>query len=140
VTYTGFLLSLRHGSSDLRRVAGPLADATLAACVVSAIVGSSIGDLDFSPRLHALAWLAALALGCHLFGWLVVSFSLPRLPAAHVSVLLTLQPVMSVVFAAPILGEEPSALQLTGVALIVVALLVASIGRRETVPEPALAE
>jgi len=56
--------------------------------------------------------------------------SLPRLPAALTSVLLTLQPVLSVLFAAAILGEAPSALQLVGVAGVLAGLLLASSGRR----------
>src|SRR5437764_607206 len=88
LTCTGFLLALRQGSKDLRRFAGPLCDATLAGFVVSTTLGLAIGDLDFTPPLHSLAWLAALALGSQVFGWLVISFSLPRLPAALGSVLL----------------------------------------------------
>src|ERR687886_421645 len=36
LAYTGFLLTLRHGSADLRRVAGPLTDATVVAALGSA--------------------------------------------------------------------------------------------------------
>jgi drug/metabolite transporter (DMT)-like permease len=138
--YAGFLFTLRQSSSDLRRFAGPLCDATIAAALASTLIGLAVGDLDFGPPLHTLAWLAALALGSQFFGWLVISFSLPRLSAAHGSVLLTVQPVMSVLFAEPILGERPSPLQLAGVALVVGGVLTASIGRREPIPEPALAE
>ena len=46
VCYTGFLLALRHGSRDLRRLAGPLYDATLAAAVVLLPLGLLQGDLD----------------------------------------------------------------------------------------------
>jgi drug/metabolite transporter (DMT)-like permease len=75
-------------------------------------------------------------------GWLLIGISLPRLQASMTSVLLTFQPVLSVLFAAAILGESPSSLQLGGVALVLAGLLVASAGRREPrrVPEPALAE
>ncbi len=83
-----------------------------------------------------------LALTSQVLGWLVISISLPRLPAALTSVLLTLQPVLSVLFAAAILGEAPSGLQLLGVVFVLAALLVASAGRREPrrAAEPALAE
>jgi drug/metabolite transporter (DMT)-like permease len=62
-------------------------------------------------------------------GWLLISASLPRLPAANTSVLLTVQPIGSVALAALIFSENPSALQLAGVALVLVALVVASRSR-----------
>jgi drug/metabolite transporter (DMT)-like permease len=51
-------------------------------------------------------------------GWLLITSSLPRLPAAQSSVLLTIQPVGSVLLGIAIFGEAPTALQLLGVAAI----------------------
>jgi drug/metabolite transporter (DMT)-like permease len=130
VAYTGFLLTLRHGSSDLRRVAGPLCDATIASALLIIPAGLILGDLDFAPPPSAQAWLILLALSSQVLGWLLITVSLPRLPAVVTSVLLTLQPVCSVLFAAVLLGEDPSALQLLGVAAILSGLLLASAARR----------
>jgi drug/metabolite transporter (DMT)-like permease len=130
VAYTGFLLTLRHGSSDLRRVAGPLYDATLASAILIVPAGLVLGDLDFLPPPSAQAWLIVLALSAQVLGWLLITVSLPRLPAVVTSVLLTLQPVCSVLFAAVLLGEDPSLLQLVGVAAILSGLLLASAARR----------
>ena len=130
VAYTGFLLTLRHGSSDLRRVAGPLYDATLASALLTIPAGLAIGDLDFLPSPSAQGWLIVLALSSQVLGWLLITVSLPRLPAVLTSVLLTLQPVCSVLFAAVLLGEDPSRLQLLGVAAILSGLLLASAARR----------
>lgn len=138
--YTGFLLTLRQGSIDLRRVAGPLADATAVAALGSALLGLALGDFRLGTSWTAFGYLVLLALSAQVLGWLLISISLPRLPASLTSVLLTFQPVLSVLFAAAILGEHPSALQLGGVALVLAGLLVASTGRRDGVPEPALAE
>lgn len=141
IAYSGFLLALRHGTSDARRVAGPLFDATLASTVFIVPAGLALGDLDFSPSLEATAWLIVLALTSQVLGWLLITVSLGRLPTALTSVLLTLQPLMSVVFAALIVDERPSGLQLVGAAAILAGLLIASAGRRrrapalETVPE-----
>jgi drug/metabolite transporter (DMT)-like permease len=67
-----------------------------------------------------------LALTSQVLGWLLIATSLPRLPAAITSLLLTVQPVGTLALAALILGESPSGLQLIGVAVVVAALLVAS--------------
>jgi drug/metabolite transporter (DMT)-like permease len=140
LAYTGFLVALREGNRDLRRPAGPLFDATLTAAVGSAAIGAVVGDLDLTPSWEATAWLIVLALTSQVFGWLLISISLPRLPAALSSVMLTFQPVCSVLFAAVLLDEAPSALQLLGAACILAGLVVASVGGvRVPAPEPELA-
>ena len=98
--------------------------------------GLVAGDLDLLPGLEAQLWLIALALSAQVFGWLLITVSLPRLPVVVTSVLLTLQPVASVALAAIILGENPSPLQLVGAGAILAGLLIASVGRRAPVPEP----
>jgi drug/metabolite transporter (DMT)-like permease len=136
IAYSGFLLTLRHGAGDQRRVAGPLFDATLASTVLILPVGLASGDLDFSPGLESHAWLVVLALTSQVFSWLLITVSLPRLPAVATSLQLTLQPVAAVFFAAILLGEDPSPLQLFGAAAILAGLVVASAGRRSHGPEP----
>ena len=140
VAYAGFLLTLREGNRDLRRPAGPLYDATLAAAVGCAMYGALAGELDLAPSAEALWWLVLLALSSQVFGWLLISISLPRLPAALTSVMLTFQPVCSVLFAAILIDEEPSPLQLAGAGCILAGLVIASARRRpQPVPEPELA-
>lgn len=140
IAYSGFLLALREGSRDLRRPAGPLFTATLASAVGCAAIGAVVGDLDLTPSLAALGWLILLALSSQVLGWLLISTSLPRLPAVTTSVLLTFQPVCSVLFAALILSESPSWLQLAGAGCILVGLVIATASRRDVpAPEPELA-
>lgn len=127
--YAGFLLTLREGARDLRRVAGPLLDATFVSALGCAAIGAALGDLDLAPSWQALAYLLLLALSSQVVGWLLISITLPRLPAALTSVLLTIQPVLSVLFAAAIFGESPSLLQLAGVVLVLSGLLVATTAR-----------
>jgi drug/metabolite transporter (DMT)-like permease len=126
VAYVGFLLLLRRGGADLRRVAGPLFDATATGAVVSVAAGLVIGDADLLPSWPGVGWLAVLAMTSQVLGWLLIMISLPRVPAAITSVLLTIQPVGSVGLAALILGESPSALQLVGVAIVLLAVIVAT--------------
>jgi drug/metabolite transporter (DMT)-like permease len=141
LAYSGFLLALREGSRDLRRPAGPLFTATLASAVGCLAIGAVVGDLDLTPSWAAIGWLILLALSSQVVGWLLISTSLPRLPAVTTSILLTFQPVCSVVFAALILSESPSWLQLAGAGCILIGLVTATIGRREAAPaaEPELA-
>ena len=126
VAYVGFLLLLRRGGSDLRRVAGPLFDATAVATVACVLAGLVVGDADLAPGWPGVGWLIVLALTSQVIGWLLISTSLPRLPAAMTSLILAVQPVASVGLAALILGESPSGLQLIGVAVVLSAVLVAT--------------
>jgi drug/metabolite transporter (DMT)-like permease len=118
LAYTAFILLLRAGSGDQLRIAGPLFDATLFAAVVSVAAGLVIGDADLVPSWPAHAWLAILALTSQVLGWLLISASLPRLPAALTSLLLTIQPVGAVLLGVVLFAESPSALQVLGVVAI----------------------
>ena len=127
LAYSGFLLVLRAGNRDVRRPAGPLLYATLTSALASLGIGWPLGEIDLAPSWEATAWLVVLALTSQVVGWLLISFSLPRVPAAVTSVVLTLQPVMSVVLAMLLLDEDPSPVQILGVAVVLsgIALAVA---------------
>jgi drug/metabolite transporter (DMT)-like permease len=141
LAYAAFIVILREGNRDLRRPAGPLFDATLAAAVTSLLIGLPLGEIDLTVTWPAHAWLIALALSSQVVGWLLISVSLPRLPAALTSVVLTIQPVGSVALAVVLLGESPSSVQLLGVLAILAGLMLATLtGRRTralTRPQPA---
>jgi drug/metabolite transporter (DMT)-like permease len=140
LTYAGFLLVLRQSGSDLRRPSGSLFDATAVATVAAVVAGVALGEADLVPAWPSHGWLVVLALTSQVLGWLLISVSLPRLPAALTSVTLTIQPVGSVLLGVVLLGEDPSALQLAGVACIVAGLVSVALRRdpaRRPVPEPA---
>ncbi len=136
LSYAGFLLVLRQGNADIRRPAGPLFDATLVSGLACIPIGLVWGNLDWTPDWKAQAYLLLLAWSSQALGWLLISITLPRLPAALTSVLLTFQPVLSVLFAWAILNESPSGLQLGGVALVLCGLLIVSAGRLQRRPSP----
>src|SRR5688572_14662298 len=127
IAYGGFILIQRRANADIRRPAGPLFEASLAAALVTLAVGLPLGEIDLVPSWPSHGWLLVLALGVHVVGWLLISISLPRLPAAMTSVVLTVQPVGSVFLGVWILSEAPSVFQLLGVALILAGLLLATV-------------
>jgi drug/metabolite transporter (DMT)-like permease len=125
--YAGYLLVIRLGGRDTRRPAGPVAIATLATAIVAGVAGTLIGDIDFTPPLASLAWLALLGLTSQSLGYLFISISLPRLPAMVTSIILLVQPVITVGLSMVLLGERPSISQLGGVALVIGGIAVATV-------------
>ncbi|MBW3595575.1 MAG: DMT family transporter [Actinobacteria bacterium] len=141
VAYAGFILTLREGSRDLRRVAGPLFYATAVSGAAAAVFGGITGTLEAPGGLDSHGWLAALAVTSQGVGWLLISLSLPRLPAAITSVVLLLQPVGAMVLARIVLEERPSTGQIAGAALILFGVIIATRGRHgppadEISPDP----
>ncbi len=138
LAYAGYLLVTRHGIRDARRPATALLYASASTGVVGALVGWPLGEFNPVPSWPAHGWLAILALTSQVAGYLLISFSLPRLPGVLTSIILMAQPVTTVVLGAILLAEAPSAFQLLGVVLVVGGLLVANLGRRAgTVPTEA---
>ena len=134
LTYACYILVFRHSSADRRPPAGPLLDVTLAATATTLAGGLLIGDADLVPTWPGHAWLVTLALTSQILGWLLISLSLPRLRAAVASMLLTIQPIGSVILGAIIFGEAPTALQVAGVVALLAGLLAVTGSRA---PEPA---
>lgn len=125
--YSAYLLIIRWGGRDSRRPAGPVAVATAAVVVASFVVGEIGGDLDLTPGPSSLFWLAVLGITAQSTGYLLISISLPRLPAIITSIILLSQPVMSMGLAMVLLGETPSATQLVGVAFVIGGITAATV-------------
>jgi drug/metabolite transporter (DMT)-like permease len=126
VAYAAFLLILRQTSAATPHVAGPLAEATLGAAAGAAALGLAFGGWQLDIGWRSFGWLLLLAMTSQTAGWLLITSSLPKLPAALSSLLLLLQPAASILLAAVVLSERPTPLQLTGAVLVCAGVLAAS--------------
>ena len=70
-------------------------------------------------------------------GWLLITSSLPRLPAAISSLTLLLQPAAAMLLAAIVLGERPSLIQIAGAVVVCTGVLAVSLTASS--PRPATA-
>lgn len=118
LAYTAFLLIYRHANRQKVPPAGPMLDATAGAAVATLVLGLPEESFELAPIWPAHAWLILLALGSQVIGWLLISYVLPRLPALQTSVILLMQPALTVVWALLLFGELLSPLQWSGVALV----------------------
>jgi drug/metabolite transporter (DMT)-like permease len=141
VCYSIFLLVLRRANEDVRRPAGTLFDATWVAAIAALLIGLPLGEVNLVPTWPGHGYLLALALASQVIGWLFISVSLPRLPASLTSVILTIQPVGSVLLGVVLVSERPSLVQLLGAGCILGGLMLATLRRRpdaEPIAEPEL--
>jgi drug/metabolite transporter (DMT)-like permease len=125
VSYASYLILIRHVGR--RHTAEPIAISTATTAVVAVLVGTALGRFDPVPSWPAHGWLLLLGITAQSAGYLLISLSLPRLPAAVTSIILLAQPVVSVGLAMVLLGEAPSSAQLTGVALVIGGIAVATV-------------
>ena len=126
LSYAAFLLILRQTSAGTPHIAGPLAEVTTTAALGSLLLGLAFGGLQLDVPWASLRWLLLVAVTSQTVGWLLITSSLPRLPAAVSSLLLLLQPVAAIGLAAAVLAEWPSLAQLAGAVLVCGGVLAAS--------------
>ena len=98
--------------------AGPLLDATLGAAIGCLLIGSFDPGFGLLITWPAHGWLLALALGSQVVGWLLITTVLPRIPVLETSILLLLQPVLTVIWGLLFFVELLSPLQWLGVILV----------------------
>jgi drug/metabolite transporter (DMT)-like permease len=124
--YACFLLILRTTSGQAPHVVGQLADATAGATAGAIMLGLILGGFQLNIGWPSLGWLLLLALLSQTVGWLLITSSLPMLPAAMSSLLLLLQPAAAMVLADIVLGERPTLVQVAGAVLVCVGVLAAA--------------
>jgi len=119
LSYAAFLLIFRRTARGATRPWGPLFDASLGAAVVTLVLGLLTDPaFDLRPVWPAHGWLLALAIGSQTIAWGAILVVLPRLPALDTSIILLVQPVLTVVWGAWMFAERPSPWQWAGVASV----------------------
>lgn len=121
--YALALLCLREAPQRARVPAeAVLAAQLLAAFAVTAgSVALEGADLALEPRQHA--WLATLAAGPQVLGWVLINAGIRRMPAYRGALLLVLQPVASLVLGWWLLGQVLAPARVAGAVLTLVAVL-----------------
>lgn len=117
--YALFLLIFRASNRGLAPPAGPLLDATMGASVATLVLGQFDPGFSLGIAWPSHGYLLALALGSQVAGWLMITYTLPRLAALETSVLLLVQPMVSLILASLLLSERISWLQGLGIFLVV---------------------
>ncbi len=138
--YSSFLILFRYSNRELAPSSSVQLDATAGAALGLLVLGllplssMAIEPLDLPQTSVSMAidtwpwpghgWLIVLALLCQVAGWLAITYALPRLPAAHTSFAILLQPVLTLVWGYVILHQEGhSQNQVIGIFLVLAAII-----------------
>jgi len=73
-----------------------------------------------------------LTLTSGIVGWLLITRSLPHLPASASALILLLEPVGAIILGAIVLSQRPSLLQMAGAVLVCGGVLVVATGQAKT--------
>jgi drug/metabolite transporter (DMT)-like permease len=135
MTYAAFIIVYRDANKTPGPRSGPLLDSTIG--MVAGALVSSVFDAHFTiaPAASAVVWLALLAIGSQVIGWLLIGVALPRLPVVETSVLLLGQPVFTVIWGVLWFDERLSPLQWLGSAIVLAGVAALSLQRSETTAE-----
>jgi drug/metabolite transporter (DMT)-like permease len=104
--------------------------AVTAGAALSGFAAAVASGEDLVPPLPGQAWMLLLALGPQTAGWLLIGHGVARLRAFAVSLLLTVQPVLTAIWGVLAFGEQMRPLQIVGVALVLGGVLIARPARR----------
>jgi drug/metabolite transporter (DMT)-like permease len=135
VCYSAFILVYREANRTPGPASGPLMDSTIG--MIAGALACAVFDRHFSFGVGRAAhlWLALLAVGSQVVGWLLIGQALPSLPAVEMSILLLGQPIFTVLWGVVLFDERLSALQWLGCAVVLGG--VATLSIRRPVPERA---
>ncbi len=118
VVYAAFIIVYRDANKTPGPRSGPLLDSTLG--MIAGALACAVLDPHFTfvPGLAAAEWLALLAIGSQVIGWLLIGTALPKLPVVETSVLLLGQPVFTVIWGVLLFDERLSVVQWAGAAIV----------------------
>jgi drug/metabolite transporter (DMT)-like permease len=137
--YTGYLLILRQArlGRPERSTLATVTALTLGATVVTACGALVDRDLSLPPSWAAAGWLALLGVGVHSLGWLLLTASIHRIPAALTSVTLLLQPLLALGWGVVFLAEPVGLVQGLGALLLLAGVGLAQRGAARAAATPA---
>lgn len=132
IFYAAYILALRRARAA--SPAGSIASDLMIVSLVSAaalFVGADLGNEAVSIPDPRSAWLlVAYALVAQVLGWLLISGSLPHVPASRVGLILLLQPILTFVWDVLIFARPFGTREAVGATLAIAAIGLGSRPRR----------
>ena len=135
--YAGYLLSLRQASfrSQDRGSTGDLALVSMGTAVLLGFASVPAGESLAVTTLSDGFWLTTYAVASQVIGWMLITSSLPRVPASRAGLLLLLQPTLSFVWDILFFARPVTVYEATGAVIALFAIWLGS--QRDTSAAPA---
>ena len=133
IFYSLFLILYRFSNRIRAPSVNLQLDATAGAATGLLIIGIlplanlGIENIDFSFTWPGHGWLILLAVFCQVIGWIAITYALPRLPAAHTSFAILMQPTLTIIVGVLLLHEKPSIQQIGGMSMIFAAIIAVTV-------------
>ena len=111
--YAGYFLTTQRGRENLHPITYIWIiglSASIGLALINLVLGNSL--IGYSSQTWGVFWTTALV--SQVIGYLAVSYALGHLPASVVAPTMVGQPIMTTLFAIPLLGEIPLPLQIVG--------------------------
>lgn len=126
--YAGYMLTLREARARSAH-RSPVREVAVVSLLTAALLGMSAVTEDVSlaiPTLADAGWLVSYGILSHTLGWLLIAASLPRVSATEAGLALLLQPTLSFVWDVVLFARPITAIELTGAAIVLIALYLGS--------------
>ncbi|MBL4659632.1 MAG: DMT family transporter [Alcanivoracaceae bacterium] len=129
VVYTGFMLSLRHVQSS-RNSLSAMANLGIMSitCAFIMLVVLNFEGLNIAiPSTQSLLSLLILGIVCQVLGWLLITQSMPNLPASIVGMVLLLQPALSMLWDVLFFARPTGLIDIIGLIMVLAGVYLATL-------------
>jgi len=129
LSYTGFMLSLRHvqSSKNTLKAFANLGIMSILCAFLMFIQLSFEGSNISIPSTQALVSLLILGIFCQVIGWVLITQSMPNLPASIVGVVLLLQPALSMLWDILFFDRPMGLLDFVGLSMVLLGVYLAAL-------------
>ena len=128
VAYTVYLLTMERARAKLSALVAWWFSTT-ASCVTLLAISLMLGQPLSGYELYSYAIFVLMALVIQISGFLSMNFVLGFLPASLISTSMLLQPVLTAIFAVPMLGQSIGMVQAIGSVLVLGGLVIVHLSR-----------
>ncbi len=132
LSYTGFMLSLRHVQSS-KHTLKAFANLGIMSILCSLILYVHliyIGQNITLSTVQSLLSLLILGIFCQVIGWVLITQSMPNLPASIVGVVLLLQPALSMLWDILFFDRPMGLIDFVGLSMVLIGVYLATLKKK----------
>ena len=132
LSYTGFMLSLRHvqSSKHTLKAFANLGIMSILCSIILYIHLIYVGQNIAINTVQSLLSLLILGVFCQVIGWVLITQSMPNLPASIVGVVLLLQPALSMLWDILFFDRPMGLIDFVGLSMVLIGVYLATLKKK----------